>query len=317
MRRPIRSPRPALFAVLTLALFPAWAALPLPAQEVTTFVEELPGSVGGVSVDALGFVYSADFGERVWKIDPSGEAAVFVSGLYGASGNTVDRRGRLLQAEFHADRVVRIDRTGEIEVIADEGLSGPVGLALGEMGDDGELFVCNCKSDEIARIDPDGSVSVVASGELFDCPNGILRTDDGTLYVVNFNGDHMVRIAPDGTVSSLAELPGGAGHLTRLGDTFFVTRFKGNRIVTVSAEGEVRELAGDGRPGGEDGPVAEATFTQPNGIAVDRAGMHLFVNELRRPFFDPAPKTHRVRRIRLRDRPWGWPPAPTEEGAEE
>src|SRR5882672_9500936 len=39
-------------------------------------------STGGVTVDALGNIYVADFGEIVWKITPEGKRDVFASGLY-------------------------------------------------------------------------------------------------------------------------------------------------------------------------------------------------------------------------------------------
>src|SRR5438105_13716604 len=38
-------------------------------------------STGGVTVDALGNIYVADFGEIVWKITPEGKRDVFASGL--------------------------------------------------------------------------------------------------------------------------------------------------------------------------------------------------------------------------------------------
>ena len=45
-------------------------------------------AVGGVTVDLVGNIYVADFGEYVWKITPEGKRDVFASGLYSASPNT-------------------------------------------------------------------------------------------------------------------------------------------------------------------------------------------------------------------------------------
>ena len=73
-------------------------------------------STGGVTVDALGNIYVADFGEIVWKITPEGKRDVFASGLYGASGNAIDHEGNLLQSNFYGDAITKIDRKGQAGV---------------------------------------------------------------------------------------------------------------------------------------------------------------------------------------------------------
>src|SRR5204863_4233116 len=68
-------------------------------------------SVGGVTVDAVGDLYVADFGDLVWKITPDGERHVFASGLYGACGNAIDNEGNLLQSSFYGNSITKINRT--------------------------------------------------------------------------------------------------------------------------------------------------------------------------------------------------------------
>src|SRR6059058_1269751 len=63
--------------------------------------------IGGVTVDALGNIYVADFGDIGWKITPEGKRDVFASGLYGASGNAIDHGGNLLQSNFYGDSVTK------------------------------------------------------------------------------------------------------------------------------------------------------------------------------------------------------------------
>ncbi|NNF39279.1 MAG: hypothetical protein HKN71_11480, partial [Gemmatimonadetes bacterium] len=138
-------------------------------NSVRTVTDTLVGSVGGVAVDALGAIYVADFGERVYKVRPDGRWEVFVDGLYGTSGNAIDSRGRLIQSQFSGNSVARVDRDGTVSVVA-EGLEGPVGVALGP---EDEMYVCNCRSNTISRVSPDGEVTVYAESELFNCPNGI------------------------------------------------------------------------------------------------------------------------------------------------
>jgi streptogramin lyase len=51
-----------------------------------------------------------------------------------------------------------------------EGLDGPVGLAF---GNDGSLYVCNCRGNYLSRLETDGSIERLAESDLFACPSGI------------------------------------------------------------------------------------------------------------------------------------------------
>jgi sugar lactone lactonase YvrE len=244
-------------------------------DQVYTVGDTLIGGVGGVAVDALGYIYVADFRETVYRVQPDGRAEVFATGLYGASGNAVDARGNLYQASFNGNHITRIDRHGKQEVVA-EGLAGPVGIAAGADA----LFVCNCQANTIARVVPDGDVTTFAESPLLNCPNGITLAPDGNLYVVNFGDESMLRVTPDGAVNEFATLPGGGnGHVTFARGNLYATSFQGQRVYRVSLAGEVSLMAGTGAFGEKDGPALEATFTFPNGIAAGPAGDRLYIND--------------------------------------
>ena len=60
----------------------AWEGAEEPLIEdrvLTLTVREKGWGVGGVSVDRLGSVYVADFGETVWKVTPEGEVTPFAA----------------------------------------------------------------------------------------------------------------------------------------------------------------------------------------------------------------------------------------------
>jgi sugar lactone lactonase YvrE len=281
---------------------PLAAQVTIPPDTVTTLSVQLPltgfGNIGGVTSDALGFVYVANFRDAVWRIGPDGSTRLLTDALYGASGNTVNLRGDLFQSNFNANTVTRIRRTGEVETYAAAGLNGPVGLVF---DDTDHLYVCNCPAGTISRVAPDGTVTEFAHSPLMACPNGITRDDRGDLYVVSFNGPDVVRITPDGTVHPFAQVTGagGNGHITFARGGFFVTQFRGHAVYRISRDGDVVRYAGDGTREVRDGTPAQARFSFPNGITAASAGNVLWVNDLVGPYNRREATTMALRRIRL------------------
>lgn len=256
------------------------------------------GNIGGVATDALGFVYVANFRDAVWRIAPDGSARLLSDALYGASGNAVDTRGYLYQANFYANSITRLRRTGEAETYVSEGLSGPVGMTFDGVGN---LYVCNCSAGTISRVTPGRVVEEFARSPLMACPNGITRDDRGDLYVVSFNGPDVVRITPDGTVHPFARVTGvgGNGHIAFVRGAFFITQFRGHALFRVSRDGEVVRIAGDGVREVRDGPADQARFSFPNGIAAGSRGNVLWVNDLVGPYNGGEPTQIVLRRVRL------------------
>src|SRR6266496_1933567 len=163
-----------------------------PQAEIHSLTKVIEGhAVGGVTVDLVGNIYVADFGDFVWKITPEGEREVFASGLYGASGNAIDNEGNLLQSNFYGDSVTRIDRKGQAKPFVG-GLNGPVGVAISLQT--GDVYVANCRGNSIARIAANNTVSIFAKSDLFKCPNGITFDRQGNLYVANFRDNRILKI---------------------------------------------------------------------------------------------------------------------------
>ena len=244
---------------------------------VRTVVDSMTGSVGGVAVDQSGAVYVADFNETVWKVLPDGRATVFATGLYGASGNAVDARGNLLQANFYGHYVSKIDRWANHEIYADTGFAGPVGIAADP---DGSFYVLNCQNNTISKIMPDRSVVKFTESALLNCPNGVTRAQDGHLYVVNFADGRMLKVTPAGAVTEFATIPGGGnGHVTIARGALYATSFQGQRVYRVAFDGDVTLVAGTGATGENDGPANQATFSWPNGIAAGPQGDRVFIND--------------------------------------
>ncbi|MEJ2085213.1 MAG: tetratricopeptide repeat protein [Acidobacteriota bacterium] len=69
------------------------------------------------------------------------------------------------------------------------------------------------------------------------------------------------------------------GHILYLRGYFLATSFIDNKIYRITPEGEVLQFAGTGERGERDGPVAEAIFSNPNGIAADPTGTFIYIND--------------------------------------
>jgi sugar lactone lactonase YvrE len=262
-------------------------------DQINTVVDSLPQSVGGMSVDGLGYLYAADFEETVWKINPyTGKSVIFADGFYGATGNGFDSRGRFYQANSSGNYISRVSRSGEKEIFADSLFSNPIGLAVNSRN---ELFVCNCGARNITKVSPEGESEIFAKSAYLNCPNGIALDVSGNLYVVSYNNNNIVKITPEGESSLFARTPDkiGNGHVALANDKIYVTGFHGHRLYEVTMEGEVSILAGTGARGGLDGAALSSTLSYPNGIAVSPNGKTLYLNERHKekphsPLLNPA-----------------------------
>lgn len=259
--------------------------------------------VGGVAIDALGYLYVADFGETVWKLTPEFVRQEFVAGLYGASGNAIDRAGNLLQSSFYGDSITRIDRKGHAEPFVVAGLYGPVGIAIHPQT--GEVYVANCRGNTLVKIAADGAAVLFAKSDLFKCPNGLSFDREGNLYTVNFRNNRMFKVDSQGKVAEFATVSGkGLGHLCFKDDRFYVTAYASHEIYEVTLSGKAKRILGNGERGTVDGAGAEARLSFPNGIACHPWVRRLYINEYLND--DPAglPRRTIVREITL-------DPAPT------
>jgi DNA-binding beta-propeller fold protein YncE len=236
-------------------------------------------NVGGVTIDLVGNIYVADFGDLVWKITPDGTRSVFAEGLYGASGNAVDNDGSLLQANYYGNSITRIDRRGQTTAFVTRGLSGPVGIAVDK--ETGDAYVANCRGNSIAKIARDGTASPFARGDLLSCPNGIAFGRDMNLYVVNFRNNKMLKVDRSGVVTPFATISDkGLGHLCFKNDRFYVTAYESHVIYEVGLDATVKPILGNGERGIVDGVGDKARLSFPNGIACSPWTPRLYINEV-------------------------------------
>lgn len=267
-------PMPIAIAALILASVCARAQV-----EIRSFTGNIEGhEVGGVTIDMIGNVYAADFGDIVWRITPEGERRELALGMYGTSGNAIDNQGNLLQASFYGDAITRIDRKGQATPFVTRGLNRPAGIAVDRQT--GDVYVSNCRDNSVSRIAPDGTVAPFAKSALFNCPYGVAFDRERNLYVVNYQDNRMAKIDPQGTVAPFATISEkGLAHLCFKGDRFYVTAFWSHAVYEVTLDKKVKRVLGNGERGIADGAGENARLAFPMGIACHPWAPRLYVNE--------------------------------------
>lgn len=183
--------------------------------------------------------------------DGHGTAATF----NGPRGVATDGAGNIYTAEFWGGRIRKITPNGDVttlagnDLIASENANGtaasffnPCVLTIDK---NGAIYVAQSGHPLIRKIAPNGDVSTVAGNPTpgttnangtaasFNAPNGIAVDQAGNLYVAD-SGNHMIR--------------------------------------KISTTGDVTTLAGHPSSGSNNGMGTAASFSTPNGIAVDNAG---------------------------------------------
>jgi len=226
----------------------------------------------GVAVDAAGNVYVGDQGnDTIRKITPAG-AVTTLAGRAGVAGS-MDGNGN---ATFSAPAGVAVDAAGNV-------------------------YVADQQNSTIRKITPGGVASTLAgaprtSGSAdgtgasaqFFSPAGLAIDSASNLYVADQQNDMIRRITAGGVVTTLAGTARQAGHADGSADTLFsapagvaidaagdlYVADHDNNAVRKIISGVVTTLAGTAnRRGSADGQGAMAFFDQPEGVAVDGAGI--------------------------------------------
>ncbi|MDQ2900760.1 MAG: SMP-30/gluconolactonase/LRE family protein [Acidobacteriota bacterium] len=141
--------------------------------------------------------------DRILKLIPGEKSTVFRDDTHGANGNTLDAQGRLYSCESKSRRVIRTDKKGRVEVLAEKWqgkrLNAPNDIvvrkdghvyftdpAFGNQADTRELDFYG-----VYHITPKGQMSVIAKPQ--GRPNGIAFAPNGHILYVANSDEHNVR----------------------------------------------------------------------------------------------------------------------------
>ena len=226
----------------------------------------------GIAIDALDQVYFADASSvRVRVIRADGNvytvAGTGVSGTAGENGPALqaqlinpsalafDAAGNLYIAD--SQRVVKVDRNGILTRIA------------GNLG--------NTDPDEVAALSTQvnaTAIAVDAAGSIIVGTPRIRRiTPDGVIHAVTLHWDFITPFTEACGDALHSSVYAGALWTDAAGNIEVANPIFG-RVEQITRTGRISTIAGDGpnRFTGDGGPVANATFAGPTGIAFDKNG---------------------------------------------
>jgi len=219
----------------------------------------------GLAFDQTGTtLYCANtYDNSIVKIDTSGTATTFVSGLNGPTGLAFDQSGTLYCANRFDNSIVKIDRSGTATTfVSSQLLNSPTGLAFDQSG---TLYCANQYVGSIVKIDTSGTATTFVSG--LNGPTGLAFDQTGTtLYCANQFGNSIVKIDTSGTATTFVSGLNGPNGLAfdKAGTTLYCANEFGNSIVKIDTSGTATTF------------VSSQLLNGPNGLAFDQAGTTLY-----------------------------------------
>jgi len=224
----------------------------------------------GLTLDAIGNVYVADYGNhKIRIITPTGTVSTLAgSGIAGATNATgiaasfyyphgvaVDALGNVFVADYYNHKIRKISALGVVSTFAGSGAPSstdgmgtgasfhfPAGITIDGFGN---LYVVDYASHKIRKITPSGVVSTLAG-------NGTAGTTDGIGTAAKFNYPYGIAVDNSGNE--------------------YVADSSNHKIRKISSSGVVSTFAGSGIAGSLDGLGIAAGFDNPTGIVINTNG---------------------------------------------
>ncbi|MDR3694791.1 hypothetical protein [Mucilaginibacter sp.] len=227
------------------------------------------------------------------------------------TGISVDAAGNVYVADFGNNQLRIITPGGHVSsislIVTDNGASGPLnnptGVAVVPNGK--IIYYTNTQWNSICRIEAGitstfsvGNNSGLTNGMFFSFPYALTTTADGTVYVADTHNHRICKINATGTeylvagsatagnspqsgnsdgAGTVASFNKPAGIAVDAQGNLYIADSGNNLIRRITQGGVVTTIAGSGALGITDGKGQAASFNNPTGIAVNAAGNTIYV----------------------------------------
>lgn len=238
-----------------------------------------------VAVDHSGTVYVADTGNNVIRRITNGYIhTVAGNGRFGSGGDggaataaslavpsgvAVDADGRLYIADTANNRIRMVSSNGVISTVAGTGLA-----AYG--GDGGPAVEARLRNPRDVAFTSDGTLLIA------DSDNHRIRAVDRNGIITTYAGLGISGFLGDGGPALLARFNRPGSLDVDASDRVYVADINNRRVRTIDSTllRIVTTVAGNGGNGysGDGGAATQASFSEPDGVAVDPSSAFLFVN---------------------------------------
>jgi sugar lactone lactonase YvrE len=213
----------------------------------------------------------------LFKVTPDGTVTTLSNTLNYPVGNTVDDNGNLYVTNFGSIDINLVTPAGVTSVfISDERLFRGGGIIR---DNDGALYNTFYAIKTIYRITAAG-VENYLTNDLLSGPVGMAYDEaNDHIFVANFNDGKIHRVTRDKVVTEVAAVPATIGHLDYRENVLYATGYYQHKVFVVSTDGEILATIGNGNQATVDGSASEASFFNPNGIAVSKDGKYLYISQ--------------------------------------
>ena len=239
----------------------------------------------GVAVDGSGNLYIADVSnDRIRRVDVGGTIRTIAgNGSRGHSGDgglavqaqlaapvgvALDSNGILYIADWHNNRIRRVDTSGTITTIA--------GIGPGTFGgDNGPAQLANLYNPQDVAVDGSGNVYIA------DLSSGRIRQVNTSGTITTVAGAGRGSYGGDNGPATRAQLARPQGVAVDPTGILYISDTGNHRIRRVDVSGTITTIAGTGEAGysGDGSPAHLSRLNSPRGIGLDRAG-NLFIADL-------------------------------------
>lgn len=248
-------------------------------QTVSTFFSSATQQIDDAFlIDPQGNVYGSHYqGTNVYKISPSGQVSIAVTGLSAPNGLALDSQGNLWVCDNTGNRIYKISPTGtHLDTFL---VNSPSGI-IKDIDSDTMIFT-TYTGHQLMKLSPDGHMLPFHAGSPLNGPVGLTYDANGQLYVGNFSNRKIFKVFED-SLAYVATVPGGSylGFITYAQGALWGTTFNQHKIYKIipSAIDSVVWYTGLGK-GSNNGAIHQATFDQPNGILATASGDTLYISD--------------------------------------